>query len=165
MKRLITALALLSLAACASAPTRYAPAANASEMGYREQRLEQERYRVSFRGNPDLKGPQVEDMALRRAAELTVQNGYQWFNVVSRYTDLADGSYSPTGPTIGIGGSSSSFGSGIGVGVGLIGVGGPQRRGALRVAAGHLAEELWILRAGPDRLGDLNGPNVLAAGR
>jgi transketolase N-terminal domain/subunit len=58
-------------------------------------------------------------MALRRAAELTVQNGYQWFNVVSRYTDLADGSYSPTGPTIGIGGSSGSFGSGIGVGVGF----------------------------------------------
>ena len=119
MKRLIAAITLLGLAACASAPTRYAPAANASEMGYREQRLEQERYRVSFRGNPDLKGPQVEDMALRRAAELTVQNGYQWFNVVSRYTDLADGSYSPTGPTIGIGGSSGSFGSGIGIGVGF----------------------------------------------
>lgn len=119
MKRLITAFALLSLAACASALTRYGPAASASEMGYREQRLEQERYRVSFRGNPDLKGPQVEDMALRRAAELTIQNGYQWFNVVSRYTDLAGGSYSPTGPTIGIGGSSGSFGSGIGVGVGF----------------------------------------------
>ena len=59
MKRLIAAFALLSLAACASAPTRYGPAASASEMGYREQRLEQERYRVSFRGNPDLKGPQV----------------------------------------------------------------------------------------------------------
>jgi hypothetical protein len=119
MKRLIAVLALLSLTACASAPTRYIPAANADDMGYREQRLEQERYRVSFRGNPDLKGPQVEDMALRRAAELTVQNGYQWFTVVSRYTELAGGNYNPTGPTVGIGGSSGSFGSGIGVGVGF----------------------------------------------
>jgi len=119
MKRLIAAFALLSLAACASAPTRYGPAASASEMGYREQRLEQERYRVSFRGNPDLKGPQVEDMALRRAAELTIQNGHQWFNVVSRYTDVAGGSYRPSGPTVGIGGSTGSFGSGIGLGVGF----------------------------------------------
>lgn len=119
MKRLIAVLALLNLTACASVPTRYIPAAKADDMGYREQRLEQERYRVSFRGNPDLKGPQVEDMALRRAAELTVQNGYQWFSVVSRYTELAGGNYSPTGPTVGIGGSSGSFGSGIGVGVGF----------------------------------------------
>jgi hypothetical protein len=36
MKRLIAAITLLGLAACASAPTRYAPAANASEMGYRD---------------------------------------------------------------------------------------------------------------------------------
>jgi hypothetical protein len=119
MKRLIAAFGLLSFAACASAPTRYVPAASGSDMGYREQRLEQERYRVSFRGNSDLKGPQVEDMALRRAAELTFNNGYQWFNVVNRFTVVAGGSYSPTGPTVGIGGSSGSFGSGIGVGVGF----------------------------------------------
>ena len=119
MKRFLGTLAFLALAACASAPTRYGPAASASEMGYREQRLEQERYRVSFRGNPDLKGPQVEDMALRRAAELTVQNGCQWFSVVSRYTDVAGGSYTPSGPTIGVGGSTGSFGSGIGIGLGF----------------------------------------------
>jgi hypothetical protein len=119
MKRLLGTLALLALTACATAPTRYVAAADADDMGYREQRLEQERFRVSFRGNADLKGPQVEDMALRRAAELTIQNGYEWFNVVSRYTDLASGAYSPSGPTIGVGGSTGSFGSGIGVGVGL----------------------------------------------
>lgn len=119
MKRLLATIAVFALAACASAPTTYSPAASSDEMGYREQRLETERYRVSFRGNSVLKGPQVEDMALRRAAELTLQNGYQWFHVVSRNTDLADGRYSPSGPSIGIGGSSGSFGSGIGVGIGF----------------------------------------------
>ena len=119
MKRLVGAFALLALAACATAPTRYVPAASATDMGYREQRLEQERYRVSFRANSDLKGPQVEDMALRRAAELTLQNGYQWFQVVSRDTDLAGGSYTPSGPTVGIGGSTGSYGSGLGVGLGF----------------------------------------------
>jgi hypothetical protein len=88
-------------------------------MGYREQRLEQERFRVTFRANADLKGPQVEDMALRRAAELTTQNGYEWFTVVTRNTYLADGSYTPSGPTVGIGGFSGSRGGGLGLGLGF----------------------------------------------
>lgn len=119
MKRLLGTLALLALAACTSAPTRYVAATASSDMGYREQRLEQERFRVTFRANPDLKGPQVEDMALRRAAELTTQNGYDWFTVVTRSTDLVSGSYRPSGPTIGVGGSTGSYGSGLGVGLGF----------------------------------------------
>lgn len=119
MKRLLGTLAFVVLAACASAPTKYAPALKSDDMGYREQRLEQERFRVTFRANADLKGPQVEDMALRRAAELTTQNGYDWFTVVTRSTDLVSGSYRPSGPTIGVGGSTGSFGSGVGVGLGF----------------------------------------------
>jgi hypothetical protein len=88
-------------------------------MGYREQRIETERYRVSFRANADLKAPQVEDLAIRRAAEITLQNGYQWFSVVTRSTDLVSGGKTPTGPSVGIGGSSGSYGSSVGVGLGF----------------------------------------------
>lgn len=119
MKRLFGTLAFVALAACASGPTKYAPALKSDDVGYREQRLEQERYRVSFRANSDLKGPQVEDMALRRAAELTIMNGYQWFQVVSRNTDLAGGAYTPSGPTVGLGGFTGSHGGGLGLGLGF----------------------------------------------
>jgi hypothetical protein len=117
----IIALSLLglALAGCTSGPTRYIPALDGDDMGYREQRIEDQRYRVSFRANPDFKAAEVEDMALRRAAELTIQNGFQWFSVVSRRTDVAGGAQSGGGPTLGIGGSSGSYGSGVGIGLGF----------------------------------------------
>src|SRR5690349_24954223 len=93
-----------SLAGCVSPPTVYGPAATADGMGWRATKIETDRYRVSFRANPDLKGPQVEDLALRRAAEITLQDGYEWFRVVTRNTELVGGR--PNGGTsVGVGGS------------------------------------------------------------
>jgi hypothetical protein len=119
MKRLvISALVALTLGACASPPTVYQPAATAQDTGWRATKIESDRYRVSFRANPDLKAPQVEDMALRRAAEIALNDGYQWFRVVSRNTELIGGR--PAGGTsVGVGGSTGSYGSGVGVGIGF----------------------------------------------
>jgi hypothetical protein len=119
MKRLLGSVALLAIAACAATPTVYGPASGGNTTGYREQRIETERYRITFRANSDLKPAQVEDLAMRRAAEIAIQNGYSWFNVVTRNTDLVNGRNSPSGPTLGIGGSSGSYGSAVGVGVGF----------------------------------------------
>lgn len=116
MKRFIGAIAFLALAACATEPTVYGPSGANSETGYREMRIENERYRVTFRANADLKPPQVEDLAMRRAAEITLAQGYQWFNVVNRSTDLISGR-SGGGTGVGIGGSSGSYGSSVGVGL------------------------------------------------
>jgi hypothetical protein len=128
MKRLVAAaLTAAALAACSTAPTAYGPANASDGVGYREQRIETERYRVTFRANSDLKPPQVEDLALRRAAEITLAQGYQWFNVVTRNTDLVGGSSTPSGPNVGIGGSSGSYGSAVGVGLGFT-FGGDSRR-------------------------------------
>jgi hypothetical protein len=115
---LISLAASLALAACTTAPTVYQPAETSTSVGYRETRIESDRYRISFRANADLEPGQVEDMALRRAAELAVADGYPWFRVVTRMTELAGGS--PGGGTsVGVGGSSGSYGSGIGVGIGF----------------------------------------------
>ena len=119
MKRLlVSGLLALALAACASPPTVYQPAATASAMGWRETKIENDRYRVSFRSNADLRGPAVEDMALRRAAEITQRDGYQWFRVVNRSNEQVGG-YNRGGTSVGVGGSSGSYGSSVGVGIGL----------------------------------------------
>ncbi|OYW25118.1 MAG: hypothetical protein B7Z44_19660, partial [Caulobacter sp. 12-67-6] len=128
MKRVIAVLTLgLALAACSSGPTAYGPALDRDGMGFREQRIEDQRYRVSFRANPDMKAPEVENLALRRAADLTLQNGYQWFQVVSRMTDVVGGSQSGGGPTVGIGGGTGSYGSSLGIGLGFA-LGGDSRQ-------------------------------------
>ena len=117
-RTLISCLAALSLAACASPPTVYQPAATAQDMGWRSTRIETDRYRVSFRANPDLKRDQAEDMALRRAAEITLADGYEWFRVVSRNTEQVGGR-DRGGTSVGVGGSSGSYGSSVGVGIGF----------------------------------------------
>ena len=83
----LTTAAGLALAACATA-TPYQPAGvNGQRGGYAEQRVESNRYRVSFSGNSVTSREQVEMSLLLRSAELTVENGYDWFATVNRATD------------------------------------------------------------------------------
>lgn len=75
------------LAACGTyGPTPYQPAAG-GEMGYADTRIESDRYRVSFRGNSLTDRETVENYLLYRAAELTLQNGYDHFTIADRDTD------------------------------------------------------------------------------
>lgn len=85
MHRAILALLLaLALAACAQ-PTPYQPARDG--YGFTQQRLEDNRYRIVFRGN-SLTAPQVvEDYMLYRAAEITLQSGYDYFVVADKDLD------------------------------------------------------------------------------
>jgi hypothetical protein len=119
MNRILpAALISLSIAACASTPTVYGPAIKASAPGYREQRIETERYRITFRANADLKGRGAEDNALRRAAEIARRDGYDWFRVVNRSTEQVGGREGG-GTSLGVGGSSGRYGSSVGVGIGF----------------------------------------------
>ena len=84
---LLAAAAALALSACATA-TPYQPAGYGGVRGgYAEQRLESDRYRVSFSGNSVTSREQVEMGLLLRAAELTTESGYDWFATVNRATD------------------------------------------------------------------------------
>ncbi len=74
------------VAACSSGPTPYQPAAG-YDRGYSEQKIESERYRISFKGNSLTGRETVENYLLFRAAELTLQSGFDIFTIVSRDTD------------------------------------------------------------------------------
>ncbi|WP_395672574.1 CC0125/CC1285 family lipoprotein [Phenylobacterium sp.] len=76
------------LTACATA-TPYQPNLPGQQTsgGYSEMRLEENRFRVNFAGNSLTSRETVEGYLLFRAAELTAQNGYDWFSIVDRSTD------------------------------------------------------------------------------
>ena len=84
--------AALILAACAT-PTPYAPAQGASGYGFSEQKIEEGRFRITFRGNSLTARETVENALLYRAAELTLEHGYDYFVVVENDTE-AKTSYS-----------------------------------------------------------------------
>jgi len=77
---------VIGLAACETGPTPYQPAAGA-ERGYAETKIETNRYRISFKGNSVTDKETVENYMLYRAAELTLQNGYDNFTIADRDTD------------------------------------------------------------------------------
>ena len=123
MKRLsmlAVAASALALTACASlAP--YGPSMGPNGQGFSEQRIESERYRVTYRG-VGAPGP-VADRALLRAAQLTTDQGYDWFEVTQSWTDGRLDGGGGVRPSVSIGGGSSRYGgysaSGVGVGLGL----------------------------------------------
>jgi len=80
-------LAVVSLAAltaaCAIQPP-YHPATSNRSTGYSDQRLTDTRYRVTFTGGQSTRRSDVEDFLLLRAAEVTKNAGYTWFEFDSR---------------------------------------------------------------------------------
>ncbi len=88
MKKLVFVLAssALILSACAT-QTPYAARSSDDSYGFSEQRIESNRYRVTFRGNSLTSRETVEDYLLYRAAELTLKNGYDYFTVVEDDTE------------------------------------------------------------------------------
>ena len=123
MKRLtlsLIAASALALGACASlAP--YGPQQAARGQGFSEQRIESNRFRVTYNG-VGAPGP-VADRALFRAAQLTVDQGYDWFEVTQRWIDGRPDSAGGVRPSVSIGAGSSRYGgyrsSGVGVGLGF----------------------------------------------
>lgn len=94
MKTLVTLIALaatVGLSACATTTTKSGPtpyqAAATGKFGFTDQRIEANRFRITFDGNTKTTRQQVEDSLLLRAADVTIDNGYDWFEIAQRATD------------------------------------------------------------------------------
>lgn len=81
----LTAVALV-ITACASGPDYRAANSDRSE-GFTEQVIEKDRYRIQYRLDDDHVG-KAQDYALLRAAELTMEKGYETFQVVDESADV-----------------------------------------------------------------------------
>lgn len=82
----LTLITALALSACETV-NPYHPATSARGSGYSDQRLEQNRYRLTFKGDSTTRRADVEDFLLYRAAELTLASGYDYFMLGDRATD------------------------------------------------------------------------------
>jgi hypothetical protein len=83
------ALALAGVLAGCATPTPYQPNIPGQQTsgGYSEVRIEANRWRVNFSGNSVTARETVEAYLLFRAAELTLQQGYDWFSIADRNTE------------------------------------------------------------------------------
>lgn len=118
MRKILVGLALGSgmiLTGCAT-NVPYGPAEREGAKGYAVQPIENNRFRVSYRDNdPEI----ARTRALRRAAEITLENDAEWFQVVNAYDDEFEQGRRG-GSSVSIGGSTGSRGrSSVGVGLGI----------------------------------------------
>jgi hypothetical protein len=84
------------LTGCGGGPTPYQPAAGG--YGYSEQQIEDNRYRVTFAGNDRTSSDAVQNYLLYRAAEVTLDHGYDYFTMVDRNLDRST-TYWGSGPS------------------------------------------------------------------
>ncbi|MEL6324612.1 MAG: hypothetical protein AAFQ84_10335 [Pseudomonadota bacterium] len=114
---LVALAAMLCCIACATGPTPYQPATSINGFGYADQPIEQGRYRITYRAR---NVTEARTLVLRRAAELTLADGSDWFRVIDSYTETFGGGGARSGVSIGgaTGGPNSSIGVGIGIPIG-----------------------------------------------
>lgn len=86
MRMILAAAAMGLLAACATS-TPYQPSTDSSRYGFTETAIESNRLRITFRGNTLTERETVETYLLYRAAEATVERGFDYFIVANRDVD------------------------------------------------------------------------------
>src|SRR5260370_36122999 len=68
-------------------PTPYQPADSSAANGYTVQKIESNRYRISFNGNSATSRQTVERYLIYLASQVTLQNGDDYFVMLDRNTD------------------------------------------------------------------------------
>jgi hypothetical protein len=85
MKKLIIAAVLTVLLTACLTPTAYVP--YDGRYGYAEEQVDESVYRILFSGNEHTSRDAVNNHLLRRAAELTLELGYERFMIIKSKTE------------------------------------------------------------------------------
>ncbi len=85
MKFYLFCIVTFAILGCAT-PTPYQEATSFG-MGYKDQKLDGEKYRVSFKGNRITERETVETYLIFRAAEITLKEGFDYFTMIQWNTD------------------------------------------------------------------------------
>lgn len=101
---IIVAIAALLLQACATSYQK-----SGFSGGYSETQLDENVFNVSFRGNGYTRRERVADFTLLRSAELTLDNGFQYFAIIDANSYTSNSTY--TTPTTSYT-TGSAYGSG-----------------------------------------------------
>lgn len=102
MKTLFPIIYSLFLFGCATA-TPYQPMGSDKSEGYRDLKLEENKYRILFKGNSLTPRETVETYILYRAAELTLDKGFDHFLVREQTVDVKSDYFNTGGPMYGMG--------------------------------------------------------------
>jgi len=155
------------LAACASTPAPYYGPSSMSRdgSGFSDLRIEDRRWRVSYQGAPGMSAGEAERLAIRRAADIVLNNGLEWFTITDSRA-LPPPQVRSGGSPVRVGGSvgrgwgsggfrSSSVGVGLSMGVGNTSQSGPRAEAIIEIIAGageprpHGAYDAAIIAAEP----------------
>ena len=112
MKMLLVIALCLSLVGCATGYQKVGLMG-----GYTDMKIQDNIYKVSFRGNAHVSEERAYDFALLRCAELTIENGYRYFVPVQEKSSVKESSYTEpvtaqtTGTISAYGNSGYAYGS------------------------------------------------------
>ncbi|MCH8490241.1 MAG: hypothetical protein LAT81_09985 [Oceanicaulis sp.] len=136
------------LSACASTQAPYYGPASMSRdgTGFSELRIEDRRWGVSYRGAPGVSAGEAERLAIRRAADVVLNNGLEWFTIVDSRA-MQEPEARRSGSPVRVGGSvgrgwgsggarSSSVGVGVSMGVGSGSQSGRRAEAVIEIIAG-----------------------------
>lgn len=82
----VTIMAAFAVSACATVPV-YHPAITLGGSGFSDEKVDATHYIVNFQGDTSTSREMVEDYLLFRAAELTLDNNYDYFTVLEQSED------------------------------------------------------------------------------
>lgn len=100
MRAILICFSLVILIGCATA-TPYQPQSGSDTYGYQDLKIDDNKYRIVFKGNSITSRETVETYLLYRSAELTVQTGFDYFVVREQQVDIKS-DYFANGPMYGM---------------------------------------------------------------